>query len=108
MSGNRDEALPVGRPVEFVDVQIGRRQLTNRARRQVRHGEALFVNCGSDYSCFRSHRHQRPGGTRRVFRKQECHSLAIGRPCRISQVPGQIGQFVSGSSHTAYIQLELA
>ena len=71
------EAPAVGRPIVFVDVGVGRGNLTDGAGRNIDEREALFEDLLLDDAFVFGGRLKRAGNARRVFGEQEGDGLTV-------------------------------
>ena len=79
-SGGDGEAEAVGRPVVFVDVGVGGRDLAEFAGGEVDEREALLEEGVFDFAGFGSFRDERAGGASGVFGEEDGDGFAVGRP----------------------------
>ncbi len=96
--GSGGEILAVGRPVVFVNVEVGGRNLADAARCDVRDGKPLLVDALLDHAGVLRHGLERPGGARRVLGEQEGDGLAVGRPARVGEKPLEARQLARRAS----------
>jgi len=85
-SGHRDQLAAVGRPVEVIDVHIGRRDDAQLLRGHVDDGHALLVDVLFDRTDRARHRHERTGGALCILDEEKGDRLPVRRPVRLGQV----------------------
>src|SRR5437879_1656363 len=103
------ETPTVWRPIVFVDVHVGGRDLPEVAGRQVNESEALFEKGVFYFAGLGSFRYQWAGRACGVFGRKQGDGLAIGRPARRGQEALGAGQLLGRATRSAHhIQLELA
>ena len=103
------ETRTVWRPIVFVDVHVGGRDLPEVAGRQVNESEALFEKGVFYFAGLGSFRYQWAGRACGVFGRKQGDGLAIGRPARRGQEALGAGQLLGRATRSAHhIQLELA
>ena len=92
MRGRGGERLAVGRPVVFVDVEVGGRNLADGAGGGIDNRDALLVNLLFDHAFVGSFGLERPGHARRILGEEHGDRFAVGRPARMRQISGQAGE----------------
>ena len=90
--GGDDKVEIVRRPVIFVDIGVGGRDLAKLAGGDIDESEALFEEGVLNFAGFRSFGDQRSGGARGVFRKENGDGLAVRRKFWRSQKTFHIGE----------------
>ena len=109
VGGDEGEAGAVGRPVEFVDVHVGGRDLAEFAGGEVDEGEALFEEGVLDFAGFGSFGDERAGGAGGVFGEEDGDGFAVGGPARGGEETFYVGEFFGGATGGADdVELELA
>src|SRR5205085_8096884 len=88
--GRRDELPAVGRPIIFVYVEIGGRDLLDLTRRRVNNRQTLLVDFLFYHARCGRRRLERAGGARRILGEQQRNRLAIRRPFRRGQKTCQV------------------
>ena len=80
--GGDDEVQIVGRPIEFVNVGVGGRDLAEFSGGDVDEGEALLEKGVFDFAGFGSLGDERAGGARRVFSEEDGDGFSVRRKLR--------------------------
>ena len=90
MRGGGGESLAVGRPVVFVDVKVGGRDLAGNTGSGIDNRDALFEDLLFHNALVGSFGLERAGHTRRIFGEEYGNRFAVGRPARMSEIPGKL------------------
>ena len=98
VGGRGNEALSVGRPIVFVDVEVGGRYLPDLARSHVDHRQTLLVDVLLDEAGGRRHGFERACRARGILGEKQGHLLAVRRPGGRSEKSGQVGELASRMS----------
>ena len=107
--GGDDKVEIVRRPVIFVDIGVGGRDLAKLAGGDIDESEALFEEGVLDFAGFGSFGDERSGGARGIFRKENGDGFAVRRKFWRGQKAFHIGQALGGLAGCGLqIQLQLA
>ena len=99
----------VRRPVIFVNVGVGGRDLAKLAGGDIDEREALFEEGVLDFAGFRSFGDERSGGARGVFGEENGDGFAVRRKFWRSQKAFHIGEALCGlAGRGLQVQLQLA
>src|SRR4051812_46906626 len=83
--GGKGKAAAVRRPIVFVDIQIGGRDLLRGSGSSIDNGQPLVMDLASDYARFDRLRFERSSTGRGALGKQKGDSRPVGGPARIGK-----------------------